>query len=81
MTDSPDQKDGKSQPPEPAESASSTTSEPVQLDLFESLERLTGDQWREETACKSEVHRDFILPPGLAKSASAPPSKDEADDD
>jgi hypothetical protein len=95
MTESSNRKDSKPQQPESTASASSTTSEPLQLDLFESLERLTGDQWGGEAPDGSKPNRDFILPPASAlaadlkptdssrasaQSASAQPSKSEGGD-
>lgn len=76
--------------------SSANPSEPVQLDLFDSLERLTGNQWRRETTREPKSSRDFILPPAStpaaepkptdsprasAQSASAPPSMDGAGND
>jgi hypothetical protein len=90
MTDNSNQKDGKRQQPERAESAPSTSSDPLQLDLFE---RWTGDGGRtQETSYESKPSRDFILLPASAlapdlkptdssrasaQSASAPSSKGE----
>lgn len=83
----------KSQQPERDAGASSTPSEPIQLELFE---RWTGDTWTQETPYESKPSRDFILPPASALAAdakptdssrawatpaSAPPSRDEGDYD
>jgi hypothetical protein len=84
MTESSNRKDSKPQQLERDACASSTTSEPIQLEL---LERWTGDRWTQETPDESKPSRDFILLPSSTLAAepkptdSSPPSKDEADDE
>ena len=93
MTESSNRKDSKPEQPERDACASSTTSEQIQLELFE---RWTGDRWTQETPDESKPSGNFILPPAStlaaepkptdssrasAQSASAPPSKDEDDHD
>jgi hypothetical protein len=73
MTESSDRKDSRSQQLERGASASCTPSEPEQLDLFESLERLTGLRWRGETACESKSGHD-LLPPSSTLAAESKPS-------
>jgi hypothetical protein len=81
MTDSSNQKDSEPRQSERDACASSTTSEPIQLELFE---RWTGDRWTQETPDESKPSRVFILPPSSTLAAeskpsdSSPPSKEDA---